>query len=564
VVSPIDVVLGRLDSPKRTANGFDARCPAHDDRGPSLGISQAPDGRVLLRCRAGCSIEDVLGALELVKADLFPPREQRHSGAAVVRRQTYALRDVAGELVAEHERLELEDGSKRFVWRRNGTSGLAGLKAADLPLYGSEMLAGRPGELVLLTEGEKAADAARGLGFLALGTATGAASAPGATSLEALAGRDVILWPDLDDEGRRHMERVAIGLAGVASRVGRLEWPEGPRKGDAADFTARGGTLEQARALVRWLEPAEQAGGVVRLADVMMAALEDLDRFAAGDFSRCVPTGIPSLDRRLGGGLRNGQVTLVGASTGGGKTTVLQIMASTAAAERGAVLFVSPEMAAHELAEREILQASATPKWKRSPWRSMPESVRAEAADAHRAAAERLRAARLPLWVLDRPASDMDAVAEEAEALRRREGLSLVVLDYAQELAAFDERTPRYLAVGAVAQRSVALARELDVPVLIASQVNVTREGSKTVYSFRESAILEHKAHTVLVFVVEWREGADGRRVVESAAFRAMKNRSGPLFELKVDYEPELFSIADEEPLPSREIRLPYSDQGAA
>jgi putative DNA primase/helicase len=40
-----------------------ARCPAHDDRAPSLGIADAKDGKVLVRCHAGCDQRDVIAAL---------------------------------------------------------------------------------------------------------------------------------------------------------------------------------------------------------------------------------------------------------------------------------------------------------------------------------------------------------------------------------------------------------------------------------------------------------------------------------------------------------------------
>ena len=40
-----------------------ARCPAHDDREPSLSISDAKDGKVLVRCHAGCDQRDVIAAL---------------------------------------------------------------------------------------------------------------------------------------------------------------------------------------------------------------------------------------------------------------------------------------------------------------------------------------------------------------------------------------------------------------------------------------------------------------------------------------------------------------------
>ena len=47
----------------KTGNGWVACCPAHDDRVPSLAISEAKDGRVLLCCHAGCAQNQVIDAL---------------------------------------------------------------------------------------------------------------------------------------------------------------------------------------------------------------------------------------------------------------------------------------------------------------------------------------------------------------------------------------------------------------------------------------------------------------------------------------------------------------------
>ena len=48
-------VLGMLgDSPRKCGQGYEARCPAHDDRKPSLSIRNADSGKVLVRCHAGC------------------------------------------------------------------------------------------------------------------------------------------------------------------------------------------------------------------------------------------------------------------------------------------------------------------------------------------------------------------------------------------------------------------------------------------------------------------------------------------------------------------------------
>ncbi len=57
--NPLDRVLDRLESARRENGGFKALCPTHDDQKPSLGIAVGDDGRVLLRCYAGCSGDDV-------------------------------------------------------------------------------------------------------------------------------------------------------------------------------------------------------------------------------------------------------------------------------------------------------------------------------------------------------------------------------------------------------------------------------------------------------------------------------------------------------------------------
>lgn len=78
--SPFDTLLSRLDSVRTT--GLDsciARCPAHEDRSPSLAVRQTEDGKVLVHCYAGCSVHDVVGAVGMDLSDLFPPRHH-HNG----------------------------------------------------------------------------------------------------------------------------------------------------------------------------------------------------------------------------------------------------------------------------------------------------------------------------------------------------------------------------------------------------------------------------------------------------------------------------------------------------
>jgi hypothetical protein len=73
-------LLSRLNHVrKRSANQWSARCPAHDDKGPSLSIKELPDGRVLLHCFAGCSVQEVLGTIGLDFGSLFPDKTEFQS-----------------------------------------------------------------------------------------------------------------------------------------------------------------------------------------------------------------------------------------------------------------------------------------------------------------------------------------------------------------------------------------------------------------------------------------------------------------------------------------------------
>lgn len=75
----VDKLLSCLDKVKRTGSGrYQARCPAHDDKGPSLSVRELDDGRVLVHCFAGCDVHSVLSVVGLTFDDLFPPREIEH------------------------------------------------------------------------------------------------------------------------------------------------------------------------------------------------------------------------------------------------------------------------------------------------------------------------------------------------------------------------------------------------------------------------------------------------------------------------------------------------------
>lgn len=69
-------ILSHLDRVKRSGKGYSARCPAHADNGPSLSICEGDDGKTLLHCFAGCATAEIMAALSLSVADLFPPSDR--------------------------------------------------------------------------------------------------------------------------------------------------------------------------------------------------------------------------------------------------------------------------------------------------------------------------------------------------------------------------------------------------------------------------------------------------------------------------------------------------------
>ena len=95
---PIDRVTDALERAEcQRGYGNDWTCPAHDDEDPSLSVNETDDGRVLLHCHAGCEYRDVLDALELKPAALFPESAAHDADMRVTGRYDY--RGERGELL---------------------------------------------------------------------------------------------------------------------------------------------------------------------------------------------------------------------------------------------------------------------------------------------------------------------------------------------------------------------------------------------------------------------------------------------------------------------------------
>lgn len=152
-----------------------------------------------------------------------------------------------------------EDDEGRIVWRTKGF-------ACPRPLYGLQYLAEHPSAVVVVTEGEKCADALRRVMQTTPVLAwPGGANAVDHVNFDPLRGRQVILWPDADDPGLKAMERVAAKVAPLGCAVKLVVSPDTVPKGwDAADAIDDGWSLDQIRGLLGAAKPATPAPVVAR------------------------------------------------------------------------------------------------------------------------------------------------------------------------------------------------------------------------------------------------------------------------------------------------------------
>lgn len=217
-----------LRSGRRSGSGWVACCPAHQDQNPSLSLRDSGDGRVLVRCHAGCAQGEVIVALKALT--LWPEQEKRTERRRVVER--YGYTDEHGALLYEVLRT---DPKGFFQGYSNETGGWVNRKHPRQVLY--RLPAVLNAAIVLLCEGEKDADRLRDHGFVGT-TNAGGAKAPWLPQYtQALRGREVVLIPDNDPPGRQRVVMIARALLGHAARIIVLELSDGK---DVSDWFDRG------------------------------------------------------------------------------------------------------------------------------------------------------------------------------------------------------------------------------------------------------------------------------------------------------------------------------------
>lgn len=261
-----------------------------------------------------------------------------------------------------------------------------------------------------------------------------------------------------------------------------------------------------------------------------------------------VPTGFKDVDN-LFYGLRGGDLAILAARPGVGKTSFALNLAVNAAKRGVTVAFFSLEMSAGQLVQR-ILCSDARVSLSKIRGGYLSEGDWGQIADASN------RLSQLDLYIDDTPGlSILEARAKARRELRQVEpGKGLIIVDYLQlmqpQIARRDGN--RAVEVGEISRGLKILAKEMDMPVIALSQLSraVEMRGKKRpqLSDLRESGSIEQDADIVMFIdrsMDEAEAESDGRPPLGTAELIVAKHRNGPVKDITLAFVPEYTRFMD-------------------
>jgi replicative DNA helicase len=257
------------------------------------------------------------------------------------------------------------------------------------------------------------------------------------------------------------------------------------------------------------------------LGRVAARVVDSLDRVSSetGGGGRHTFFGVQRIDT-VTGGMCAGELIVIAARPGCGKTSLATQVARYVARKRGAVLFVSIEMTKDELASRELCGDSMIPsrKMRQSSLDQQERTALLEAASGLQ---------DVPLWIWAPPRTTVGQIAGVA--------LHLIVVDYLQRVKPDDYRMQRHQQVGQISGDLKGLAKEFACPVIALAQLN--REGEETprLSSLRESGDIEADADMVL-FIHKKQMRVDGK-LTDTTEMILAKHRHGETGTCQLDWD---------------------------
>jgi replicative DNA helicase len=251
-----------------------------------------------------------------------------------------------------------------------------------------------------------------------------------------------------------------------------------------------------------------------------------------------LPSGLSGLDL-MTRGYQPGEITIVGAKSGVGKTSLLIQSAIANAREGVPVLLFSLEMTRQQIFRRMLCAVSGV------PFPRVRDTRWASEHDMQQLTQAAIEVERWPLHIVDSAGITIEKITATARLAIRRHGVKLIGVDYCQIIGApgKDER----LRVSAISRGLTRLAKDEQVPVVVLSQLarpdrsNSNRRPAMS--DLRESSQLENDAHCIVLAHREWDEET-GKLKSEGELIIA-KQRSGECGAFPIHYDRRTLTFED-------------------
>ena len=266
----------------------------------------------------------------------------------------------------------------------------------------------------------------------------------------------------------------------------------------------------------------------------LIAAIEDAVK-RRGALSG-IDTGFPELNQKTNG-WQNQTLTVIGARPGAGKTSIALNMASAALLAGKGVGFFSAEMDGASIIKRMVSS------WGRVEFGRMNSGWLASG-DSEKIYDACGRIADTRLFINDRPAIALQDLISEARKMKRREKVDIIFIDYLSLIKNERRDIPRHEQVAEISKALKQLARELDLPVVVLSQLTREAQGARPNLSqLRDSGAVEEDSDIVILL---WNQGMNETKDAVQITFIVEKNRNGPRGDIPMVFYPERMTFKEE------------------
>lgn len=243
-----------------------------------------------------------------------------------------------------------------------------------------------------------------------------------------------------------------------------------------------------------------------------------------GAKTAAVPTGFSKLDTMLNGGFKAGDLAIVGARPGVGKSALLLSFVIHAAAVGKRVLYITMEMTDEQNAERYLGATSSMPvSWFVNDL-PLTDGQLTMIADA--------QARQNPALIeqYDSSYCTVGIIRQLARRMKASGGLDLIVVDYLGLLTPTTRRQTRNDEVSEISRGLKTLAMEFSVPLVAAHQLNRASASEKRepeLYDLRDSGAIEQDANAILLLHDPDADKRGARPAVRQISCKLAKNRQG-------------------------------------